>query len=123
MRWAYHVVGYLVKTSHLSITYRGQLRTPYGLTSPPPGFVESMGLHTYTDSSWSSEVHPFGGHVVMLCNGAVQWSAKKVKVVSDSTVEAETVVASRNAKDTVSVRLVLEDMGARVHGRAHGPFH
>ena len=73
-------------------------------------------LHTYTDSSWGSEVRPFGGHVVMLCNGAVQWRAKRVKVVPDSSDEVELAVASRAAKDTVSMRLVEEDVGAGVYG-------
>ena len=75
-----------------------------------------MGLHAYHDRSWGTEPQPFGGHVIMLCNGAVQWSAKRVRAIPDSTAEAETVVASRAAKDTVSVRLVLEDLGARVIG-------
>ena len=61
---------------------------------------------------------PFGGHIIMLCNGAVQWSAKRVRAIPDSTAEAETIVASRAAKDTVSVHLGLEDMGARVY---YGP--
>ena len=30
----------------------------------------------------------------MYCNGAIDWSAKLVKIVPDSTCEAETAVAS-----------------------------
>ena len=86
------------------------------MTDYPPGFMQSLGLHAYCDSSWGAEAQPFGSHVIMLCNGAVQWAAKKVEAIPDSTAEAETVVASRASKDTVGVRLVLEDMGARVHG-------
>ena len=52
----------------------------------------------------------------MYCNGALHWSARRVKIIPDSSAEAETAVASRAAKETVSVRLVLVDMGAEVHG-------
>ena len=75
-----------------------------------------MGLHAYHNSSWGVDAQPFGGHVIMMCNGAIQWSAKKIKSIPDSTAEAETIVASRAAKDTVGVRLVLEDLGAQVQG-------
>ena len=49
-------------------------------------------------------------------NGAIAWAAKKVRIVPDSTAEAETAVASRAAKDTVAVRMILGDMRAEVHG-------
>ena len=113
--YALCVVGYLIKTKDIGITYGGTLRIPSGLDSYPD-FVESLGLHTYHDSSWGKDVHPFGGYVVMLNNGAVMWSAKKLCVVPDSTAEAETAIASRAAKGTVAVRMILEDMRAGVHG-------
>ena len=51
MRWGYHVLGYLVKTSHLGITYGGPLQVPCGLNTHPPGFLQSLGLHVYHNSS------------------------------------------------------------------------
>ena len=43
----------------------------------------------------------------MYCNGAIDWSAKLVKIVPDSTCEAETAVASVAAKATCFVRGLL----------------
>ena len=86
------------------------------MTAYPPGLAQSLVLHMYSDSSWGTEAQPFGGHVLMLCNGAVPWGAKKVKATPDSTADTEMVVASRASKDTTSIRMVIEDMGARVQG-------
>ena len=71
------------------------------------GFVGSLGLHTYHDSSWGKDVQPFRGVVIMLNGGAVQWAARKVRIIPDSSAEAETASASRAAKDTVATRMVL----------------
>lgn len=60
----------------------------------------------FHDSSWGRDVNPFGGFVVMLNNGAVQWSARKLRIIPDSTTEVETAIASRAAKETVAVRMV-----------------
>ena len=43
----------------------------------------------------------------MYCNGAVDWSAKLIKIVPDSTCEAETALASRAAKATCFIRGLL----------------
>ena len=110
------VLGYLLKTKELGITYGGELRVPAGMDDYPDGFVASLGLHTFHDSSWGKDVQPFGGFVIMLNNGAIHWAARKVRIIPDSTAEAETAVASRAAKDTVGVRLVLGDLRAGVHG-------
>ena len=78
-----------------------------GLGEFPPGFEESGGLHTAHDSSWGTSVHPLGGYVIMYFNGAIDWSAKMVKIVPDSSCEAETALASRAAKATCFVRGLL----------------
>jgi ABC-type enterochelin transport system permease subunit len=43
----------------------------------------------------------------MRCNGAVLWSAKTLKVVTDSTAHAETAEASRATKSVMFVSMVL----------------
>eukprot|EP00327_Prymnesium_parvum_P035770 CAMPEP_0195636908 /NCGR_PEP_ID=MMETSP0815-20121206/24123_1 /TAXON_ID=97485 /ORGANISM="Prymnesium parvum, Strain Texoma1" /LENGTH=85 /DNA_ID=CAMNT_0040779055 /DNA_START=41 /DNA_END=295 /DNA_ORIENTATION=- len=58
---ALSVLGYLVQTRALGITYGGRLKVPLGLREYPPGFVESGGLHTYHDSSWGTAPRPYGG--------------------------------------------------------------
>ena len=100
----------------MGITYGSKLQIPCGADTCPEGFAESFGLHTYHDSSWGKGISPFGGYVIMLCNGAIAWGARKLRIVPDNTAEAETAMASRAAKDTVAVRMILEDMRAAVHG-------
>ena len=43
----------------------------------------------------------------MYCNGALDWSAKIIKIIPDSSCEAETALASRAAKSTCFVRGLL----------------
>ena len=38
---------------------------------------------------------PMGGYIIMLLNAAIDWSARCVKIVPDSTCEAEMAQASR----------------------------
>jgi len=45
------VLGYLLKTKDLGITYGRELRVPAGMGDYPEGFVASLGLHTFHDSS------------------------------------------------------------------------
>ena len=101
------VAGYLWNTKSLGIVYGGKLRVPLGLTAYPSGFVESHGLYTAHDSSWGTSPNPLGGYVIMYTNGALDWSAKIIKIVPDSSCEAETALASRAAKSTCFIRGLL----------------
>ena len=98
------VAGYLWNTKSLGIEYGGKLRIPMGLSTAPPGFESSSGLYVAHDSSWGTSPRPLGGYVIMYCNGALDWSAKLIKIIPDSTCEAETALASRAAKSTCFVR-------------------
>lgn len=109
---ALSVLGYLVRTRGLGFTYGGPLRYPPGLGAPPPGFVESRGLYTLHDSSWGTVPRPFGGYVVMRTNGVISASFRALKIVPDSTAEAETAIfASKASKETAAMRMVAEDIG------------
>ena len=61
---AYTVIGYLLRTKELGITFGGPLALPLGISSKPPGFDESRGLYIVTDSSWGTQARPMGGHAV-----------------------------------------------------------
>ena len=113
---ALRLLGYLYATRKMGITYGGQLRLPAGLPRFPDRFHESYGMHTYTDSSWGREPRPFGGHVTMLNNGAVNWKGGRLGSVPDSTCEAETTWASKGAKSTVGVRNTLIGLDRPVAG-------
>ena len=105
------IAGYLSSHASLGITYGGSLRIPYSLSRAPIGFNESHGLYTAHDSSWGTRLKPLGGYVIMYMNqdmnGAVDWSAKLVKIVPDSSCEAETAVASFASKGTYFIRGLL----------------
>ena len=102
-----YAMGYLFSDPDKGITFGGELKVPFGLETFPANFSESRGLYVATDSSWGTKARPHGGHVVMRCNGAVLWSAKTLKVVTDSTAHAETAEASRATKSVIFVRMVL----------------
>ena len=53
------IIGYLIKTKGTGITYGGKLRVPAGIENFPDGFIDSLGLHAYHDSSWGKKVQPF----------------------------------------------------------------
>ena len=59
-----------------------------------------------------------GGFVVMYCNGAIDWSASNLKLVPDSSHEAESavlhrrLVESRAAKAAIYARQLLVNNGA-----------
>jgi len=110
------VVAYLHKTRRLGITYGGRIDTPLGLTDSPRYYHESSGLHAYHDSSWGKEPYAWGGYVVMYMGGALTWKASKLKIVADSSAEAETAVASRAAKAVVAVRAILDEIKRPVGG-------
>ena len=101
------VVGYLSAHRNLGITYGGRIQIPMGLTEHPNNFRESSGLYVVHDSSFGTEARPMGGHVVMYCNGAVDWSASNLKIVPNSSHESESAEASRAAKSGIYARQLL----------------
>ena len=48
--------------------------------------------------------------------GAIAWGSRKLRIVPDIAAEAETAVASRAAKGTVAVSMILEDLRGGVYG-------
>ena len=113
------LLGYLVATKHQGITFGGALSVPLGVAELPEHFAESRGLYGYSDSSWGKVAKPMGGYVVMLANGPVDWSARTMKVVADSTCEAETATASALTKAVKFVRRILSHVGCTVTGATH----
>eukprot|EP00962_Isochrysis_galbana_P023198 scaffold6972_cov135-Isochrysis_galbana.AAC.2 len=94
----------------------GWSATPPVLLELPPHYVESNGLHAYHDSSWGKAPHAWGGYAVTYMGGALTWKASKLKLVADSSAEAETAVGSKAAKAVVAVRAVLDELDAPVAG-------
>ena len=57
-----------------------------------------------------------GGQAVTMANGAVDWMAKQLKLVPDSSCEAETAVGSRAIKAGAFVRELATCNGRRIVG-------
>ena len=57
-----------------------------------------------------------GGYVIMHNNGCVDWASKSVKIVPDSTCEAETAVASFASKATCFLRMLFLSQDPRYCG-------
>lgn len=89
---------------------------PLGVSEMPVNFEAGGGLHVHTDSSWGNSAKPFGGYIIMLHNGPVDWSSKKLRIVADSTCEAETAPASRAVKPLLFIRELLNTMGVPTRG-------
>ena len=110
------VIGYLVKTKNMGITFGGSLRIPLGLKTPPPHFEQSCGLYVYHDSSFGSRPRPMGGYVILYCNGPVDWHAGFLKIVPDSTHEAESAIGSRATKAVLFLRELLKNNNRKLYG-------
>lgn len=104
------ILSYLYKTRHMGIRAGGKLRVPLGLQEFPPGFRASCGLHTYSDSSWGKTPKPYAGYVIFRCNLPLIACAKQLKIVCDSTAEAEMAIASKASKETVAVQILAEEL-------------
>ena len=56
-----------------------------------------------------------GGYAIMYCNGAVDWGASNLKIVPDSSNEAEAAVGSRAAKAMLFTRALCHANRRKVH--------
>ena len=113
------LICYLYKTRDYGITYGGEIKPlPVVLQagSEPldtDAFLAGDGLATFTDASFArdQDLRSVSGFVTMYRNGAISWSSKGLKVVCQSTTEAETAGASIAAKDLSYIRSLMNDIG------------
>ena len=92
------VLAYLNSSRKLGITYDGN--KPY--------------VSVFTDSSWSQTPFPFGGHAIFFCGAAVSYQARKLKIVPQSSAEAELAVYATAAKDLQFVLNLLGPDGMKI---------
>ena len=115
------VLAYLVKTKSLGVTYGGAITVPdleYNIDSTmidADQFVSNHGLIAISDASWGVP-RPYAGHVVMFANGPISWLSRRLKIVCDSSCEAETASLSLACKNMSYVRRILADMGVKLSG-------
>ena len=113
-REASYYVSYLCQYMHdpsLAAYEAGLNVLAYMLSAKDIGLTfnkHASEIVAYSDASWNVVPIPFGGHVVFCGGAAVSYSARKVKIVPQSSAEAETAAYAKSAKD---VRYVTNIVG------------
>jgi hypothetical protein len=78
------------------------------------GGKEELVVTGYTDASFQNdpdELKSQSGFVFTINGGAVSWKSSKQETVTDSTTEAEYIVASESVKEGVWIRKFLIELG------------
>ena len=75
---------------------------------------DEFSVKSYMDVSYltdSDDSRSQSGYVFVMNGGAVSWKSSKQDTVSASTTEAEYIAASKAAKEAISIRNLLMDLG------------
>ncbi len=78
--------------------------------------ADELKLTAYVDSDYANDLETrrsTTGYVIMLGNGPVQWKSQLQKTVSLSSSEAEYKALSDCAKEVMSLKQVMEDLGLK----------
>ena len=113
------VLCYLYRTRHLGITYSTDKPTLPVSYQTESDIVEDEillsndGLCAFSDASFArdQDLRSVGGFVIMYRNGAISWSSKGLKIVCQSTTEAETAEATIATREISFVSAVQDDTG------------
>ena len=107
----------------MCITYGGDIRAPpvtVQKLSDPLDLETIMkdGLIGFTDASFArdQDLRSVGGFVVMYKNGAISWASKGLKIICQSTTEAETAAASIATKELAYIRALMTEIGLTPSG-------
>ncbi|CAD6239581.1 unnamed protein product [Miscanthus lutarioriparius] len=106
---AKNILKYLRRTKDVFLVYGGE---------------EELVVNGYTDASFQTymdDSQSQSGYVFTINGGAVSWKSSKQETVSDSTAEAEYIVASESAKEGVWMRRFLIELG--VFPNAYSPLN
>ena len=99
---AKHVLCYLKGSSTVGITYGN---APEGNANVLFGYVDADHAGDKDDRK------SVGGYLMMLNNGPISWSSKKIKVTCLSSFESEWYSASLCGCEVEALRRLLEDLG------------
>ena len=96
------VLQYLANTPHVHLSYSWSGKAtlpPYAEFAAVRHVIESScGFHMYTDSSWG-EAYPAYGYGIFLANGCVSYLSKQLKLVCESSCEAEYAAVAYSSKE------------------------
>ena len=93
------LLSYLYATRKLGLLYRRK---------------DKITLSLYSDSSYGSVTKPMYGFVVFANGTPLSWTAKKQKIVPQSSCEAETAALCAGCKSLMFIRNFLAELGSTV---------
>ena len=115
---AMEVLLYIGRTKHLPIKFTkgaDHHRRVFQFQQDRDQIENNCGIHAYSDSSWGV-AFPISGYAVIMAGGVVSYSSRLLKIVADSSCEAEYAAASLCAKELKFIRMICEDMGYPITG-------
>ena len=115
---ALELLLYVRNTKNFKLSYRKnctKYKSIFGNSKACEHIRLHGGLHGFSDSSWG-KAFPMAGYGVYMADGIIAFSSKVLKIVADSSCEAEYAASSLCAKELKFVRGLLEDMGFPVTG-------
>lgn len=108
------VLQYLAHTQHvyLSYSWSGQVNLPPNeeITDVRTQIEKSCGFHMYTDSSWG-EAYPSYGYGIFLANGCISYLSKQLKLVCESSCEAEYAAVAYASKELRFLVNLMNELG------------
>jgi hypothetical protein len=90
------ILSYLHHTKHLDLRYSA---------------LHGDNLEVYTDASWGRHPRDFCGHAILFGGAAISFGAKRIRVVTQSSQEAEIYGYTYAAKDLRFVQQLLQFLG------------
>ena len=116
---AISVARYLYSTKDRVIRYvrhpsEAHRNIPYVLNfTPGDGTEESFRVFVDADYAGSHDFRSCTGYISFLNGAPVQWSSKIQRLTAQSTTEAELVAMAESLKETLNLKLFLEELGIR----------
>ena len=111
------LLGYLYHTRNDKITYsRKASKVPKVIQEQNliEHFLGNYGLYVTPDGSWKVKGDGtslmYGGHIIFMCDAAVDWSCKLIKVICHSATEVELAAGCFAGKRAQFIRALLNDL-------------
>jgi len=124
------LLGYLYHTRKDKITYSRRVnRIPRTILDQGmrEQVLNNYGLYATPDGSWKVKTDGtslmYAGHIIFMCDAAVDWSCKLVKVICHSATEIELAAGCFAGKRVQFIRSLLNDLcSVKVGTGVNGPI-
>lgn len=115
---AISVLIYLYQTRDRRITYGGKHHIPPCSTTPKmdaAALAHNHGLIAWSDASFGT-IRSHAGYVICYMGAAICWCSKRLRIVAQSSTEAEIAAGVMAAKDIRFVRHILHFFDVKIDG-------